>query len=201
MTFISRRTANKRREELPGPRRVGRPMPGFVTLKVVDPKTFRPVPNGTPGLVLARTKARCIGYYKEPERWNEKAVGEWWNTGDIGIKTRTGALMLIDREVNHIPGGSNLEQEDVLVDRLPGGHDVALLPVPDGPPVPIVATPDGTLDGDLWQQVVRGRPPMAEPIVIDARDMPRTGTGKIIREALRQRYLDGAEHPGTGRWT
>ncbi|WP_207921206.1 class I adenylate-forming enzyme family protein [Micromonospora sp. KC721] len=201
MTFVSRRTANKRREELPGPRRVGRPMPGFVTLKVVDPKTFRPVPNGEPGLVLARTKARCVGYYKEPERWNEKVVGEWWNTGDIGIKTRTGALMLIDREVNHVPGSSNLEQEDVLVDRLPGGHDVALLPVTGGPPVPIVATPDGTLDKDLWQQVIRGRPPMAEPIVIDAGDMPRTGTGKIIREELRRRYLDEAEHPGSGRWT
>ncbi|MFC4145130.1 class I adenylate-forming enzyme family protein [Micromonospora mangrovi] len=201
MTFVTRRTANKRREELPGPRRVGRPMPGFVALKVVDPKTFQPVPNGQPGLVLARTKARCIGYYKEPERWQEKAVGEWWNTGDIGIKSRTGALMLIDREVNYVPGGSNLEQEDILVDRLPGGHDVALLPVPDGPPVPIVATPDGKLDGELWKRVSRGRPPMAEPIVIDAEDMPRTGTGKIIREELRRRYLDEAEHPGTGRWT
>lgn len=201
MTFVTRRTANKRREELPGPRQVGRPMPGFVQLKVVDPKTFRPVPRGRPGLVLARTKARCIGYYQEPERWKQKAVGEWWNTGDIGIKTRTGALKLIDREVNYTAGGSNLEQEDVLVDRLPGGYDVALLPAADGLPVPVVAAPDAELDKDLWQEVIRGCPPMAEPIVIDARDLPRTGTGKIIREELRGRYLGGADHPGTGRWT
>ncbi|MEV4437043.1 class I adenylate-forming enzyme family protein [Streptomyces sp. NPDC049585] len=201
MTFITRRTANKRREEQAGPRTVGRPMPGFVQLKVVDPETFRPVRNGRPGLVLARTKARCIGYYREPERWSEKLVGEWWNTGDIGVKTRSGALKLLDREVNHTPGISWLEQEDVLVDRLPVGHDVALLPVPDGPPVPVVATPDGRLDKEQWARAVRGLPAFAEPVVIAFPDMPRTGTGKIIREELRRRFLSGAEHPGTGRWT
>ncbi|BCL16066.1 class I adenylate-forming enzyme family protein [Micromonospora sagamiensis] len=201
MTFVTRRTANIRRDQRPGPRKVGRPMPGFVQLKVVDPKTFEPVPDGQPGLVLARTRARCAGYYQEPERWNEKAVGEWWNTGDIGIKTRTGALKLIDREVNYAPGLNCLEQEDVIVDNLPAGHDVALLPVSDGPPVPIVATPDGQLDGEQWRNAVRKLPELAEPIVIAFKDMPRTGTGKIIREELRRRYLNGAAHPGTGRWT
>jgi acyl-coenzyme A synthetase/AMP-(fatty) acid ligase len=201
MTFITRRTANKRRDELPGPRKVGRPMPGFVALKVVDPKTFEPVPDGQPGLVLARTKARCIGYYKEHERWAEKAVGDWWNTGDIGLKSRTGALKLIDREVNYVPGASCLEQEDVIVDRLPEGHDMALLSVRGGPPVPIVATPDGRLNKELWDKAVRGLPAMAEPVVIDDKDMPRTGTGKIVREELRRRHLGESEHPGTGRWT
>ncbi|WNV87772.1 class I adenylate-forming enzyme family protein [Umezawaea sp. Da 62-37] len=201
MTAITRYRANRRRDQQPGPRKVGRPMPGFVQLKVVDPKTFEPLPNGKPGLVLARTKARCVGYYKEPERWQEKAVGEWWNTGDIGVKTRTGALKLLDREVNHVPGGSCLEHEDVIVDYLPPGHDVALLPVVDGPPVPVVASPDGQLDKAQWQRAVRGLPELADPIVIDFKDMPRTGTGKILREALRRRYLNGADHPGTGRWT
>ncbi len=201
MTLISRRTANKRRDQRPGPRKVGRPMPGFTQLKVVDPKTFRPVPDGEPGLVLARTKARCIGYYREPERWDEKVVGEWWNTGDIGIKSRTGSLKLLDREVNYVPGMSCLEQEDVIVDRLPAMHDVALLTVPDGPPVPIVATPDGRLDEERWRRATRGLPASAEPIVIAFRDMPRTGTGKIIREELRRQYLEKTEPPGSGRWT
>lgn len=201
MTAITRYRANKRRDQQPGPRKVGRPMPGFVQLKVVDPKTFNPLPNGRPGIVLARTKARCVGYYQEPERWNEKAVGEWWNTGDIGVKTRTGALKLLDREVNYAPGASCLEQEDVIVDYLPEGHDVALLPVLDGPPIPVVAAPDGQLDKERWRKAVRGLPELAEPIVIDFKDMPRTGTGKILREELRRRYLTGAGHPGTGRWT
>jgi acyl-coenzyme A synthetase/AMP-(fatty) acid ligase len=201
MTAITRYRANKRRDEQPGPRKVGRPMPGFVQLKVVDPKTFQPVPNGQPGLVLAKTKARCVGYYGEPERWQEKAIGDWWNTGDIGVKTRTGALKLLDREVNYAPGTSGLEHEDVIVDRLPEGHDVALLPVSDGVPVPVVAAPDGRLDQERWRRAVRGLPELADPIVIDFKDMPRTGTGKILREALRERYLKDAGRPGTGRWT
>lgn len=201
MTFITRRTANKRRDEEPGPRTVGRPMPSYVQIKVVDPVTFRPVPNGRPGLVLAKTRARCVGYYGEPERWAEKAVGEWWNTGDIGIKTWTGNVRLLDREVNHTPGMSCLEVEDVLVDSLPDGHDVALLSVADGPPVPVVAAPGGGLDRDAWTGAVRRVPPLADPVVIAPEEVPRTGTGKIRREELRRRFLDGADRPGTGRWT
>lgn len=201
MTFITRRRANKRRDQEPGPRKVGRPMPGFVQLKVVDPETFKPVPKGKPGVVLAKTKARCVGYYKEPERWNEKAIGDWWNTGDIGIMTRTGAIKLLDREVNYAQGMSCLEQEDTIVDYLPGGFDVALLPVSESLPLPVVAAPDGQLDRKQWEKAVRGLPALAEPIVIDFKEMPRTGTGKIQREELRRRYLDGAGHPGTGRWT
>jgi acyl-coenzyme A synthetase/AMP-(fatty) acid ligase len=201
MIMITKHRANKRRDEMPGPRKVGRPMPGFVELKVVDPKTFQPVPAGQTGVVLAKTKARCVGYYGEPERWQEKAVGDWWNTGDIGLMTRTGAVKLFDREVNYAPGGSCLEHEDVIVDYLPEGYDVALLAVPDGPAVPVVAAPDGHLDKEHWQQAIRGVPPLADPIVIDFKEMPRTGTGKILRQELRRRYLDGVGHPGSGRWT
>jgi len=201
MTAITRYRANKRRDQMPGPRKVGRPMPGFVQLRVVDPETFAPVPNGRPGIVLARTKARCVGYYQEPERWREKALGDWWNTGDIGVRTRTGALKLLDREVNYAPGASCLELEDVIVDYLPEGHEVALLPVPDGPPVVVVATHGGQLDPQAWRRAIRNLPELADPIVIDFKDMPRTGTGKILREELRRRHLTGAGHPGTGRWT
>lgn len=200
MIMITRYRANKRRDEQPGPRKVGRPMPGFVQLKVVDPTTFEPVPTGRPGVVLAKTKARCTGYYQEPERWNEKAVGDWWNTGDIGLMTRTGAVKLFDREVNYAPGGSCLEHEDVIVDYLPEGYDVALLATPDGPPLPVVGSPDGRLDKAQWDRAVRGLPALAEPVVIDFKDMPRTGTGKILRQELRRRYLDGV-HPGSGLWT
>jgi acyl-CoA synthetase (AMP-forming)/AMP-acid ligase II len=96
---------------------------------------------------------------------------------------------------------SCLEQEDTIVDYLPGGFDVALLPVPESLPLPVVAAPDGQLDRKQWEKAIRGLPALAEPIVIDFKEMPRTGTGKIQREELRRRYLDGAGHPGTGRWT
>ncbi|MFD4407181.1 AMP-binding protein [Nocardia sp. NPDC058499] len=201
MTIISRRAANRPRDYKPGPRVVGRPMPGFVQLMVVDPKTFRPVGRGRAGLVLAKTKARCAGYYGESERWKEKVVGDWWNTGDIGILTRTGALKIIDREVNYSSGIGYLEFEDTLVDRLAEGTDVAILPRSDGPPLPIVATRDGRLDDGDWTRARTGFPELSVPVVIKASDMPRTATGKIVREDLRRSYLENVITPGSGRWT
>jgi acyl-coenzyme A synthetase/AMP-(fatty) acid ligase len=201
MTVITRRAANRARDHKPGPRVVGRPMPGFVQLKVVDPDSFQPVGRGRPGLVLAKTKARCAGYYGETERWKEKVVGEWWNTGDIGILTRTGALKIIDREVNGFSGIGYLEFEDTLVDRLAEGADVAILPRNDGPPLPIVATRDGRLDEGDWARARTGLPELSDPVVIIGDDMPRTATGKIIREELRRTYLNAATAMGTGRWT
>ncbi|WP_327145293.1 class I adenylate-forming enzyme family protein [Nocardia sp. NBC_01327] len=201
MTVISRRSANRPRDHKPGPRIVGRPMPGFVQLKVVDPKSFAPVERGRPGLVLAKTKARCAGYYGEMDRWAEKVIGDWWNTGDLGILTQTGALRIIDREVNAASGIGYLEFEDTLVDRLPEGIDVAVLPRPDGPPLPIVASRGGRLNDDDWTRACTGLPELSEPVVIAAADMPRTATGKIVREELRRRYLDTVATPGSGRWT
>lgn len=201
MTVISRRSANRPRDHKPGPRVVGRPMPGFVELKVVDPKTFEPVGREQPGLVLAKTRARCVGYFDEPDRWQEKVVGEWWNTGDIGVLTRTGALKVIDREVNTIAGVGYLELEDTLVDRLLEGSDVAILARPDGLPLPVVATRDGRLDAGDWERACTGLPGLAPPVVIAADDMPRTATGKIVRAALRRTYLDTTTTPGSGRWT
>lgn len=201
VTLISRRAASKRKDLDSGPRSVGWPMPTFAQVKVVDPKTFTPLPPGRPGLVLARTKAHCLGYYGEPERWREKIVGDWWNTGDIGIKSRNGSLKLLDREVNSVPGMSCIEVEDVLVDRLPTTCEVIVLGATNRPPLPVVGTPDGRLDERAWREAVRGLPTLSDPVVIDLKDMPRTGTGKVRREELRKRYLSDADRPGTGRWT
>jgi acyl-coenzyme A synthetase/AMP-(fatty) acid ligase len=201
VTLIGRREASKRKDLNSGPRSVGWPMPTFAQIKVVDPQSFSPVPAGRPGLVLARTKALCLGYYGEPERWNEKTIGEWWNTGDIGIKSRNGSLKLLDREVNSIPGMSCIELEDVLVDRLPRTCEVVVLGVTDRPPLPFVGTADGRLDESEWREAVRGLPELSDPVLIDLKDMPRTGTGKIRREELRNRYLSDSDRPGTGRWT
>ncbi|WP_218019859.1 AMP-binding protein [Rhodococcoides yunnanense] len=201
MTVISRRAANRPRDHKPGPRVVGRPMPGFVKLMVVDPDTFQSVGRGRAGLVLAKTRARCAGYYGELDRWKEKVVGDWWNTGDIGILTRTGALRIVDREVNYTAGMGYLEFEDTIVDRLAEGSDVAILPRVDGPPLPVVATFDGNLDSDDWSRVITGLPELANPIIIQGDQMPRTATGKIVREKLRDTYLGSSTALGSGRWT
>jgi acyl-coenzyme A synthetase/AMP-(fatty) acid ligase len=182
-------------------RHLGRPLPGRAKLAVVDPGTFRPVPRGRPGLVLARTQALCAGYVGEQDRWHDKNTGGWWNTGDLGVRTRTGAVLLLDREVDTVPGLSCLQTEDVLESRLPEVVECVVLGAPGRPPVPVVVTADGHLDPRRWESAVTGLPPLAPPRVVTWDDLPRTGTGKVRRLELRTRLVGHPGTHGTGRWT
>jgi acyl-coenzyme A synthetase/AMP-(fatty) acid ligase len=180
---------------------VGRPIPFFTGLKVVDPQSMRPVAAGTPGVALARTAGRCVGYVGEQERWQRKVDGPWWNTGDVATRSRTGVVRLLDREVDVIPGMSCIELEDVLADRLPGLLEAVVIGVPGQRPLPVLATPDGQLDRTEWDRAVYDLPPLAEPVVLGWDELPRTGTGKVRRLELRDRLLGRDETFGTGRWT
>ncbi|MEV6872118.1 class I adenylate-forming enzyme family protein [Amycolatopsis sp. NPDC051128] len=182
-------------------RHLGRPLPGRAKLRVVDPGTFRPVPRGRPGLVLARTKALCATYVGEQDRWHDKHTDGWWNTGDLGVLTRTGAVLLLDREIDTVPGLSCLHTEDVLENRLPEVLECVVLGATGSPPVPVVVTADGHLDPRRWRSAVAGLPPLAPPRVVTWDDLPRTGTGKVRRLELLTRVAGHTVTHGTGRWT
>jgi acyl-coenzyme A synthetase/AMP-(fatty) acid ligase len=185
----------------PTTRDLGHPVPVRTALRVVHPHTFRPVPTGHPGLVLARTKARALGYLGEPDRWAAKAHGAWWNTGDIGVRTRSGSLLLLDREVDTIPTGSCLELEDLIEDRLPEVIECVVLGMTDRHPVPVLLTTTGTPEPAAWHRAVADLPPLAEPLVMDATAMPRSPTGKVRRGVLRELLFADIQALGTGRWT
>ena len=180
---------------------VGRAVPVKTRLRVVDPETFEPVGRGRPGLVLARTAARCLDYLGEPERWAAKHVGPWWNTGDLGVLGKDGSLRLLDREVDRADGLSCVATEDLLEQRLPQVQECVLLSRPDAPPLPVVITADGRLADDAWATATRGLPELAEPVVLSWDEVPRTGTAKVRRHELATQLTGSAETGGTGRWT
>ncbi|MFC7739943.1 class I adenylate-forming enzyme family protein [Nocardiopsis composta] len=199
--FLTRRALAAEQGTGPTTRDLGRPLPGRTRLRAVDPDTLRPVPRGVPGLLFVRTGALCQGYVGEEGRWRAKLVGEWWSTGDIGVITRTGAVRLVDREVDALPEGGCLELEDVLDERLPEVLECVVLGVPDGPPVPVAVTEDGRLDTAAWRRAAAGLPELADPVPMAWDAVPRTGTGKVRRAVLRERVGLGPETSGTGRWT
>jgi acyl-coenzyme A synthetase/AMP-(fatty) acid ligase len=198
--FLTRRALARRAGRHPTTRDLGRPVPGRVGLRVVDPGTFLPVPRGRQGLVLTRTKACCLGYLGEEERWREKAHGDWFATGDLAVRTRTGALILLDREVDMVPGMSCVEIEDVLHDRLPEVEEAVVLGAVDRPPQTVLVV-DTPLEPARWKDAVRDLPELGEPLVIGWDEVPRTATGKVRRNELRARHLAGAAPHGTGKWT
>jgi acyl-coenzyme A synthetase/AMP-(fatty) acid ligase len=159
------------------------------------------LPGGRPGLVLARTRARCTEYVGEQDRWHAKETGGWWNTGDLGVLTRTGSVLLLDREVDTVPGLSCLRTEDVIENRLPEVVECVVLGNPGGPPVPVVVTADGRLDPRRWRSAIADLPLLADPRVVAWDDLPRTGTGKVRRLELLTRLVGHTDTHGTGRWT
>ncbi|WP_226961995.1 MULTISPECIES: class I adenylate-forming enzyme family protein [Streptomyces] len=182
-------------------RDLGRPVPFRTRLRVVDPDTFAPLPPGRAGLLLARTGARAPGYLGEEERWRAKDHDGWWNTGDVGVRDRTGAVRLLDREVDHAPGLSCLTLEDVLEDRLPWLSECVVLTPPGGDPLPVLVTADGTFDATEFKRAVEDLPPLAEPVGRAEASIPRTGTGKVRRHALLEQLTGRPDAAGTGRWT
>lgn len=200
--MLTRPALRRRGDRHPTIRNVGRPIPGRMRLRVVDPRTGRTVPVGTPGVALARTKGRCVDYVGEQDRWQLKAEGGWWNTGDMVIRTRTGSFKLVDREIDHIPGMSGIELEDVLLDRLPQASEVVILGVPGERPLPILCLDDGArLDPAAWAKATEDLPDLAPPRVLPYADLPRTGTGKVRRVQLREQLVGSAETIGSGQWS
>lgn len=199
--FLTRRSVAATGHRHPTTRNLGRPVPLRTRLRVVDPDTFEPLPRGKPGLVLARTRARCLGYLGEQERFADKITDGWWNTGDIGVRTRGGSVLFLDREVDLVPELSCVELEDVLDDRLPELLDCVILGSPGRVPLPVLVTADGTLDAAQWRRASADLPPLAEPVVLGADELPRTGTGKVRRLELRARLLGEVRTYSAGRWT
>ncbi|MFC8140868.1 AMP-binding protein [Streptomyces paradoxus] len=198
--FHTRRSAD-RASGGAGTRNLGRPVPVKTRLRVVDPDTFRPLPSGQAGLVLARTAACALGYVGEDDRWLAKRHGTWWNTGDIGARNRDGSIELLDREVDRTPQLSCLRTEDLIEARLPQVLECVVLAESGREPLPVVVTADGVLDQDRWKEAVRDLPPLCEPVALTWDQVPRTGTGKVRRRELLHRLTGRTGTYGSGRWT
>ena len=75
---------------------VGQPLPG-VTLRIVDPDTFTPLPPGTPGLLLVRGPNVMRGYLGREDLTAAALRDGCYITGDIAQLDEDGFLKIIDR--------------------------------------------------------------------------------------------------------
>lgn len=193
----------RRRGHRPPPTQlIGWPIPFHAKMRAVDPETGNEVPRGQVGLIEIDQPGRCLAYVGEQDRHDLKCNGRWWNTGDLGIINKWGAVRIVDREIDRIPGGSAIEFEDLILDRIDYTTEVVILPAAGELPVPVVSTADDVpLDKADWERAVADLSPMAPPIQIRWDEFPRTGTWKIRRVALREQLLSGAQAIGIGRWT
>lgn len=93
----------------------GPALPG-TEIKIVDPETRQPLPQGSRGLVLIKGPQVMQGYYKNPEA-TAKAIDKdgWFDSGDLGWLTPDKELVLTGREKDTIvlTNGENIEPQPI----------------------------------------------------------------------------------------
>ncbi|MFD9069063.1 class I adenylate-forming enzyme family protein [Streptomyces lasiicapitis] len=167
---------------------VGRPVFGHTRIRVVD-DAGRRVGRGTPGQILARSSGVTPSYLGSPDQ----RVGGWWPMGDYGVLSKRGCLHLYDRMVDRVSGvASLLAAEDEILERLPELTEAVLIPLPDGPPVPLVCTrADAPLDLKAWRAATEGLQALAPPVHCHWADIPQTATWKVRRLEAARRLAAG----------
>lgn len=145
------------------------------------------------GPIEVRTRGRSATYLGEEARYESRLSGGWWDMTDVGFKSRWGCLHLLDRKVDRDPGVySLLELEDELLKKMPALAEVVLIPMEEGPPVPIVCTvEDRPFDQARWRPATAGLPALAPPVHVGWDRVPRTGTSKVRRFEARKMLAAG----------
>jgi len=185
----------------------GRPLP-MVDLELRD-DAGSPVEAGEIGEVTVRRDGMADGYYKAPELSNERFVGGWFRTGDLGRFDARGYLHLVGRIGEMIvSGGHNIYPDDLerIVGQMDGVLEVAAFGIPhekwgETPVVVCRVSPGASLTAErVREQVSRDLGSYMKPshVAIGREMLPRTAVGKISRRAARDAYLS-REKPGGSR--
>lgn len=175
---------------------VGRPT--SVSTVAILGKDGRELPQGEIGEICVRGNFVMVGYYKDPEATAKASRGGWHHTDDLGYLDPEGYLHLVDRKKDLIiSGGFNVYPAEVerVIATVPGVADVAVVGIPDehwGEAVTaiVVAKPGETIDK---QQIIdhtkAALGSVKAPKRVDIWDaLPRTGTGKVLKRTIRERY-------------
>ena len=176
---------------------VGWAMPkGCAKVRVVSRDGKRPSQKNPGRIEVAWDGGLFKTYFAEQERYDENRRGDWWQTGDVGYRTRLGCIHMLDREVDMIAGvRSSLEVEDLVLGKLKELSELVVVEGPDSGPVPVVCTyDDKPLDLDRWRAAVVDFPQLGEPIQIPEAELPRTATLKVQRLALSKRLKEQREN-------
>ncbi len=111
----------------------GKPVPG-VEMRVTDPATGKPLPDGELGEFEIRGELVMAGYWQRPEATAATIVDGWLHTGDAGRRDSDGYYYVEDRVKDMIiSGGENVYPAEVerVIAEYPGVADVAVIGVPD----------------------------------------------------------------------
>lgn len=179
----------------------GRP---FVTieLRVVNEAGEDVKPDGREiGEIIVRGDSVTTGYWNLPQLTEEAFEDGWLRTGDMAVMDQEGYVTIVDRKKDMIiTGGENvgsIEVENVLYSH-PAVLEAAVIGVPDekwGEAVKanvVIRQGEQASEEEVIQFCKERMARFKAPKSVDFLDeLPKTGSGKISKKALRERHWRG----------
>jgi len=175
----------------------GRPCPG-IDMQVVD-ESGQPVAVGQHGELVARGANVMHGYWNNAEETARMFRDGLFRTGDIGYQHEDGYFYIMDRLKDMIfTGGENVYSGEVesAIYSHPAVREVAVFGIPDSKwgeivMACVVLQPGNALNVDdlvahCRQMLANYKVPRRVEL-LDS-ELPKSGTGKILKRILRQRF-------------
>jgi acyl-CoA synthetase (AMP-forming)/AMP-acid ligase II len=181
------------------PASTGRATAPFVELAILGDGD-RHLPSGERGEIAIRTAANITGYWDNPAATAALFTADHFlKTGDIGYLDDDGYLFIVDRKKDIIiRGGENIAGAEVeaALYSCTGIGEAAVFGAPDerlGEIVVAVLYPaeDEAIDEPTLRAFLVGKLAaykIPERMIFSDEPLPRLGTGKIDRVALKQKY-------------
>ena len=180
---------------------LGRPVPG-VEIRLADADD-RDVRTGEAGEILVRCGTRGVGtvmreYFRNPKATEDAFFGEWFRTGDVGYFDDDGFLYFADRAKDMIvSGGLNVYSKEVelTLQEHASVEEAAVFGVPDTEFGESVAAcvqlraghsaTEAELIEHCRERIASYKKPRRVHFVAE---LPKTGTGKIVKGELKKEY-------------
>jgi len=176
---------------------VGQPLPG-VSVQIVDPDSFAPLPPETPGLLLVKGPNVMKGYLGREDLTANALRDGWYITGDLAMLDEDGFVTITDRLSRFSKIGGEMVPHGRVEEALQhaAGADMqvfAVTGIPDerkGEQLAVLHTLDESqLPGIVAKLTASGLPNLYIPsrtnfIKVDA--LPMLGTGKMDLRSLKR---------------
>jgi long-chain acyl-CoA synthetase len=186
-------------DHLRKPGSCGQPAPG-IEIKLFDEQGEVVNEPYQPGELYVRSAAAFSSYYKADEKYQAATRGDFHTVGDIAYFDEDGFYYIADRKNDMIiSGGMNIYPAEIeaALDASPDIYEVAVFGVPDeqwGESVHAAVVP--ARQGMTAEEVVSfARQHLAgykvPRTVTFVEELPKTGSGKVLKRQLRQPFLSG----------
>jgi len=189
-------------DQLRKPGSCGKPAPGIEIMLVgADGNEVTGTGPDHSGEVYVRSRGTFDTYYKNDASYTANSRGDFHTVGDIAYRDDEGYLYICDRKTDMIiSGGMNIYPAEIeaALETHPGIYDVAVFGIPsdqwgEAVHATVVQSPGSSLTSE--QVTAFAREHLASykvPRSVDfASELPRTGSGKLLKRQLRAPYWAG----------